>query len=261
MNSRFQPTHLILVPGHAPLNNLDGDVHDDDSWILEPFQRDSHHVDLFLGHLWAAFNELRKDLANSVLVTSGGDTRDDGPGLTESESYIQAAVKAGIVDRNEFEILNDTPRASRDRSEQKLHLMCETRAKDSPENLLYSLAIFEARFGYLPSVTTVFAFRFKQARYEASWNALKIPGEFCYRGVNDPPPGQREKALVAEKKLIGKFADDPMGVCDPDLITKRNARDPRSRNSPESYVNKVGNERLRELLAENFESYRPRKPR
>ena len=129
-------------------------------------------------------------------------------------------------------------------------------ARDSYENLLFSICRFREVTGHYPSKVTVVGFSFKKARFsDLHRAAIKFPLEhFFYVGVDPENPkdpngggsgsGSREAAMKGEQaRSVIPYSKDPYG-CGEELQKKREERNPFHR----SHGYYFGCPELRELL-------------
>lgn len=164
-------THLILLPGHGIqwCTEIGKSPKDESCWYLQSFQHGQ--VPLFLEHIRRAIEEAAND-PKSLLVFSGGQTR-PGVGLrTEAHSYFAAAEAMGFF--ADFDGTNVYDRS-----------ISEDFAKDSLENLMFSVCRFKQIVGHFPRKITVVGFPFKGPRFiELHRKAINFPLEnFKYIGV------------------------------------------------------------------------------
>jgi hypothetical protein len=223
---------LIVVAGHATyLGGPGDDPARDELWCLAPFQRGE--PPRLVQHVRAGV-ALAADNPRALLVFSGGLTRDNELSRTEAEGYRQVADRLGWWGAPEV--------AGRQAREEF--------ARDSFENLLFSICRFHEWGGGFPLNVTVVSWRFKRARFELHRRALRFPRpRFSFRGPNDP--ADLEAALRGERRrALEPFRADPYGtrtaaerIARPDptgpgpdgevfLGDKRRQRDPRGREPP-----------------------------
>ncbi len=203
---------LVIVPGHAICLIPDApDLAADNAWALQPYQRGEGGC--YLEHIregvrWAAGN------GNRWLVFSGGYTHQEHPTRSESESYRQVAEAHGWWRCPEV--------AAR--------TLTETFARDSYENLRFSLWRFHDALGGWPAEVFVVGWAFKQQRFRWHAAALGWPAErFHYIGVNNPP--DLAAAEDGEAQALRDFLADPHGQ-QGRLAAKRHARNPFGRQPP-----------------------------
>lgn len=146
----------------------------------------------------------------ALLILSGGQTR-LGLQLSEARSYFDIAQVHGYWDASSVQT----------------RITMEEYARDSYENVLFSLARFFECTGHYPSHLTIISWSFKGARFVHHAATLRWPMEqFTFEGVGEPPV-RLEEAINAENKTLALFQADPTGT-EPDgiLQAKRSARNP-----------------------------------
>lgn len=166
--------HAIIVAGHAIYTGPDDieQLTNDKNWILESYQQGGQ-VNTFIQHIQKGVDVLKQD-EKSVLIFSGyiftlvclkltligicsGETRPNAGPRSEAFSYwhiaqsllhqddsVSAEVKASISER----------------------MITEEYAKDSHENLLFSICRFSEMTGNYPNQISVVGFEFKRKRFE-----------------------------------------------------------------------------------------------
>lgn len=200
--------HLIIVAGHAIW--LGGNKYKKDiDWILEPHQ--ANQTETFVAHIREGA-KLAKQSPRSLLIFSGGETRYAAGARSESQSYTAL-----------FQLLEqeDPILGSLDR------VTTEEFARDSYENLLFSVARFHEVTGGYPEKISVVGFLFKQERYsDIHCKAIRFPkSRFTYHGID--PPGLDGEDLSGESsnaKLL--FQQDLYGCKNQVLVSKKKGRNP-----------------------------------
>ncbi len=212
---RRKPVHLVVVPGHAVYAGSEqAHCGDDDRWFLLPFQRGE--PPRYVEHVWRGVREARDEAA--LLVFSGGFTRAEAGPRSEAYGYWQVA--------RQHRWWGDTRVSKR--------AVTEEYARDSYENLLFSVCRFRETTGRYPDRVTVVGWGFKGQRFQQHREALGLP-RLDYVAVNEPE--DLEGARAGERRTREAFVDDPYGVrvrdgFDParyepaHLGEKRLARDP-----------------------------------
>ena len=141
-------TELIVVPGHGVCKqgctNPDA-VRFDSSWVgifpgEGPFLAEHAKRGVYL----AARTE------ESLLVFSGGQTRENAGRRSEAESYREIAEAAGWW---------GLPSVSS-------RIILEEYARESFENLLFAVALFKKETDHWPMKVTICGWRFKERRYD-----------------------------------------------------------------------------------------------
>jgi hypothetical protein len=178
---------MIIVPGHAVYVGTEpSHSRVTANWrgTFEGYQ-DNDEAELYCEHirtgvLLAARGRERR----SLLIFSGGETRRKAGPYSEAQSYWFLASQSNWFGHSEVEHRATT----------------EESARDSFENLLFSLHRFRQCTGHLPSIVVVCGFSFKERRYRFHWDTISdncsdsrlkldtLQSTFTYVGVNDPPP-------------------------------------------------------------------------
>ncbi|KAL0484355.1 hypothetical protein AKO1_004995 [Acrasis kona] len=204
---------LIMVPCHAIYTG--GDVTSAQSWILEEYQKDSNQHLIFISHIEEGIKLLSRN-KDALLVFSGGMTRANSNGKSEAGGYWDVAR----------EKIEDESVRSR--------IVTEDFARDSFENLLFSLARFYEMTLKWPSKIVTVGFEFKRKRFEdLHRKALTWPvDKFQYVGIDPVSAVDVEKARKGElQNSFLPFSDDLYG-CRSSLLKKRISRNPYRRTAP-----------------------------
>lgn len=193
---------LIIVPGHASflesVQFVPTDVADDRHWALQPFQKGEPRY--YIEHIQQGTETANK--MGALLMFSGGRTR------LESGHWSEAATYLAIAQNEEHDVTMEVERY----------------ARDSFENLQFSLYQFHRLLGRYPVQTTVVGWGFKKERFEAHAEALGLDkSNFAYVGCNNP--SDLNDAMTGEAKTIAQFLATPFGDQGP-LLDKRLARNP-----------------------------------
>ncbi len=142
------------------------------------------------------------------LYFSGGQTQAKLPGRSEARSYWEVARDHDWWGHPEVEA-----RAS-----------CEVFARDSFENLVYTMAMFQQDSGDLPKNVVFIGWAFKALRVDMHRSAIKWPRErFEYLGVH--MPDDLDKAMEGEAAVLKAVEHDPY-LMGPEFAAKREARNP-----------------------------------
>jgi hypothetical protein len=210
---------LIIVAGHAVMRLTELEVADvsDEAWYLLPYQRNQGFPAIITSHVRTGVQEALRD-ASAVLMFSGGETRHDVGPTSEAASYYYLASEKNWLTR-----LPD-------------RVFLEEYARDSFENLLFSVCRFREVQGYYPSKITVVGFDFKAQRYtNLHRKAIGYPeGNFTYIGVKSPAQFNQGNAERGEVEAYREFQSDMYGCKDPALKEKRGKRNPFKRTVPYS---------------------------
>ncbi|BFZ55061.1 hypothetical protein PYCC9005_002100 [Savitreella phatthalungensis] len=214
-------THLVMVPCHAiylgafanPISNLN-------NWLLTAEQTEID-TRAYLAHIDAGVNVTLQD-PQALLIFSGGQTRDKSEGRTEAGGYMQVAET---------------------RHGQLSSATTETFARDSYENLMFSIARFHEYTGRWPVRITVVGFAFKEARFfQLHRKAVRFAERhFQYIGIDYGQESDQSDALTAQRAAgealhaVNAFAQDLYGCRDPQLRNKRLKRNPARRWHPYLY--------------------------
>lgn len=209
--------YLVVVAGHAvmQLNRMSIADTSDSSWYLLSYQQNQGFPAIISSHIKKGV-ELAAADAKSMLVFSGGQTRRDVGPTSEAASYYYLAS-----DKNWISKMTD-------------RVYLEEYARDSFENLLFSVCRFREVQGYYPSKIAVVGFDFKAQRYsELHRQAIGFPASnFTYVGVRSPAQFDQDRAVTGEKEARKSFEKDAYGCNDPALSEKRNKRNPFRRTVP-----------------------------
>ena len=239
--------HLVLVAGHAVLTSLD--VHDlaaPENWQLMDYQRDQ--VGTFVAHIRRGVELTRAD-PEALLIFSGGETRREAGPRSEAQSYWMAASHAGWWRDAPPDTTLSPAQAAAAALQTKIKLQIQPQdevsrratteeyARDSFENLMFSICRFRELTGSYPRRITVVGFEFKRDRFLSLHRAaVRFPVDhFSYEGI-DPPvsPGdiqaiQRQARMIAAEhsQSLVPFQTDPY-ACTPGgvLMEKKLKRNP-----------------------------------
>lgn len=214
-------TSLIIVPGHAVLRfeKVSTADRDDNSWYLLPYQRKQGFPHVISAHIARGISLLKSNPQN-FLIFSGGQTRKDVGPYSEALSYFFLAHRKKWLD---------------DGLDQRVAL--EEFARDSFENLLFSICRFKEVLGYYPQKITVVGFDFKAKRFSTLHRAaIHIPAaNFTYVGIQSSKYTKlfdQAHAESGELHAVEDFEKDLYGCQDPELAEKRTKRNPFHRSIP-----------------------------
>ncbi|EPX74809.1 uncharacterized protein SOCG_02291 [Schizosaccharomyces octosporus yFS286] len=199
--------HLIIIAGHAVWLGGSSKGQEDSEWILEPYQKGEGKV--FASHIYKGLELLEQD-ESSLLVFSGGQTRPNAGPYSEAQSYYLLSKS-----------LNDDPLLLSRRTTEEF-------ARDSLENVLFSIARFREVTGHYPKKITVVSFEFKRERFlNLHREAIRFPSDqFDFVGI-DPEGGVPQASYEAEKKnALLPFTEDPYACENALLVGKRKERNP-----------------------------------
>lgn len=208
---------LVMVAGHAVYTSARcGKPEGEEAWYLEPYQKHPGQASSFVEHVRAGVEVASED-PESLLLFSGGETRQDAGPRSEAQSYWNVAEGKDWFGK---------------RASVRWRTLTEEFARDSFENLLFSLCRFRELTGHYPSNLTVVSYDFKQPRFtDLHRHALRFPEpRFSFVGVPIPATN-RDGALEGEQSVLAMFREDPYG-CRGELRKKRIGRDPFLRAVP-----------------------------
>jgi hypothetical protein len=195
-----QYDHLVIVPGHSVIDVnqfFSGSVVTESAWKLLDYQEHQGLPEIISSHINAAINITLHDL-RALLVFSGGQTRIDAGPISEGLSYYLYSKRLELLQSIE-------PRVG-----------TEEFARDSFENLLFSICRFYEMTGVYPSRVTVVGFDFKMYRFrDLHRKAIKYPSTHFEYVPLDPkvpfPAFDAAKALAGEKAAYEAFEKDMYG--------------------------------------------------
>ncbi|GAB4861156.1 hypothetical protein Ancab_036313 [Ancistrocladus abbreviatus] len=209
--------NLVMVAGHSVYTSKScGKVDSEDSWFLESYQKHPGQAATFLEHIQEGVVAVAKDDA-ALLLFSGGETRKDAGPRSEAQSYWLVAESKGWFGEQE----NVRWRA-----------LTEEHARDSFENLLFSVCRFREVTGTYPQNITVVSYDFKEERFASLHrSAIGFPeSRFFYVGTPASATSV-EAAKKGEALVRTQFQEDPYG-CLGSLHRKKLGRDPFHRSIP-----------------------------
>lgn len=185
---------------------------------------------MFLKHIDTGARIARAD-PNAILVFSGGQTNKSAGPLSEGQSYWHLAVALNAL----------IPDASGDTLDDRM--ITEEYARDSYENLLFSIARFYEYTGNYPTSITIVGHAFKQQRFEELHRAaIDYPAsQFHYVGINPASLADNPEFVrvtkAEEQNAVIPFKSDPHGCSNTILVAKRKSRNPFRRSHPYSMSN------------------------
>lgn len=198
--------NLVLVACHAVFVGSDySKAEDPDAWLLLDYQKVPGQAHSFIEHIQAGIQHAEHDLA-ALLLFSGGQTRKAAGPRSEAEGYWLVAEAAKWWGSHSV----------RERA------FTEEHARDSFENLLFSLCRFYELTGHYPDDLLVIGYDFKHERFcDLHRAALKWPDQrFRFVGT----PALTASAQEGEHKTLAAFRQDPFG-CQGALLAKKEDRD------------------------------------
>ncbi|KAL0323274.1 UNVERIFIED_CONTAM: putative protein C57A10.07 [Sesamum angustifolium] len=209
--------NLVMVAGHSVYTSSSCEkVDKEDSWYLEPYQKHPGQAATFVTHIQKGV-EIAANDDEALLLFSGGETRKDAGPRSEAQSYwLVAESKQWFGERDSV----------------RSRALTEEHARDSFENLLFSVCRFRELTGAYPQNITVVGYDFKEERFvHLHRSAIRFPeSRFFYSGTSSTQ-NSREAALKGEALVRTQFQEDPYG-CMGSLWRKRLGRDPFHRSIP-----------------------------
>jgi hypothetical protein len=206
---------LIIVPGHASFRAdtelpLPHNFEQDKYWALKDFQHGEPHF--YVEHIRVGL-ELSGD--NALLIFSGGRTKlESGEFWSEARTYDEIAKTFPNYPKN---------------------VALEEYARDSLQNLDFSIRKFVSLYGHQPSNISVVGWAFKESRFNHHAEALGLPpGILEYIGANNPSADKLTVALEGEAKIVNEFTNTPLGNSG-SLLERRQQRDPYHDGEPKDY--------------------------
>ncbi|VFQ91306.1 unnamed protein product [Cuscuta campestris] len=209
--------NLVMVAGHSVYTSSSCEsVDKENAWFLESYQKHPGQAETFVAHIQKGVELAARDGA-ALLLFSGGETRKEAGPRSEAQSYWVVAESKGWFGNQE---------SVRGRA------LTEEHARDSFENLLFSVCRFRELTGSYPHNITVVGYDFKAERFvQLHRTAIGFPeSRFFYSGTLSSL-ASREGALKGEAVVRGQFEDDPYG-CKGSLFRKKLGRDPFHRSIP-----------------------------
>lgn len=210
---------LVMVAGHAIYIGKSWDeqsMRNEDNWILQSFQRGQ--VPNFLSHIQRGV-ELAANDSSALLLFSGGQTKESAGPRSEGLTYWLIADAENWY--GEQTVKNRT--------------LAEEYARDSMENLLFSICRFRQVVGRYPHTIKVVSFGFKEFRFvEVHRKALRFPKHrFEFHGIDpDGVEGMHGLAARERAQAMEPFIGDPFGCNTPVLSDKKETRNPYIRFHP-----------------------------
>lgn len=189
---------LILVCGHAVFVGTDhANAGDEKNWFLEEYQKADGQAVALLEHMRVGVELASKNI-DALLLFSGGATRKNAGSVSEAVSYWQVSRAQKWWGHDEGEGMSGDGSGPGISARVSTRAFTETHARDSLENLLFSIARFRELTGKVPKTITVVGYEFKRARFETQHRAaLRWPaGKFSYKGAGlSLPPNQKPARL------------------------------------------------------------------
>ncbi|XP_059630546.1 uncharacterized protein C57A10.07 [Cornus florida] len=209
--------NLVMVAGHSIYTSSSCEkVDKENSWFLESYQKHPGQAATFVTHIQEGVEIAAKD-DEALLLFSGGETRKDAGPRSEAQSYWVVAESKGWFGKQESV---------------RWRALTEEHARDSFENLLFSVCRFRELTGIYPHNITVVSYDFKEERFAyLHRSAIGFPeARFFYSGT-PASSTSREAAMKGEALVRAQFQEDPYG-CLGSLRRKKIGRDPFHRSIP-----------------------------
>lgn len=208
---------LVMVPGHAIYVGREASHAKLDEYWMGGFRGEAP---FYTQHAIAGVAEIILG-GRSILVFSGGQTREAAGPLSEAQSYWSLADQHAWLKKDGV----------------KERAFTEEFARDSLENLAFSVGRFVQITGERPVDIIICGWTFKEARYRLHADALGIrQGNLHYIGVNNLMGDALAGALKGEAKTLADFRASPLGT-EGILAQKRAQRDPFLRGDAYGYYN------------------------
>lgn len=211
--------HLIIVPGHAAvkISKISSALKEDNAWYLLSYQREQGFPSIIMSHISRGIRLASED-TRSMLIFSGGQTRKDVGPISEAASYYFVARENKLLGNQLVE-----------------RVYLEEYARDSFENVLFSICRYREITGKYPSRISVVGFDFKGPRFtRIHRRAISFPeSNFSYVGIRPSNNNfDYSRAKNGETEAVMSFVNDLYGCSDDSLSSKRKKRDPFSRSIP-----------------------------
>jgi len=153
---------------------------------------------------------------DSQIIFSGGQTREEAGKRSEAFGYWEVARDNGWFGHPEI----------------GKHALKEEFARDSLENLIFSLLLFYQAHRKWPENIVVVGWIFKEERYNFHRQAIKWPAtRFEYVGVNNPEGKAMEVAWSGEQRKLEAVRCDPF-LSGAEWAGQRELRNPFQRFHP-----------------------------
>lgn len=217
--------NLVIVAGHAvykaPSFALTTAM-TEGAWFLEPYQQVDGQAASFIEMIERGVKTTATD-AHALLLFSGGQTRNKAGPLGEGESYYRVAEAAGWMGHQGVRQRTAT----------------EDFAKDTYENIIFSICRFHELVGGYPEMITVISYDYKgDIIVNRHRHSIRFPRHrFSFQGTPPVGGGAEETEAHIEGREKGmalvthQFSEDPYACIGP-LREKKLKRNPYSRTPP-----------------------------
>jgi len=223
--------HLIIVAGHSIGKSIKKISSRPDDWNIKSFQ--TKEIKTFLTHI-ATGILIAKYNKKGTLIFTGGQTQESAGPFTEGQSYWYVANIMKWLDNDDIRKRSTT----------------EEFARDSYENLIFSICRYHEFTSKYPKYITLISYPYKHYRFfNLHREALKYPkNKFQFVGINHDlidtdKPSDLFPESISEmpddlpsfevEHSINNFKEDPYG-CKGVLLEKKIDRNPFKRNNPYS---------------------------
>ena len=209
--------HAIFHPSPTLANFPLHSPQEESNWHLAPFQKSVPQTgkpgehETFLAHIWAGIDTVTSGpwAGNSLLVFSGGATKQDLTDVSEARSYYHAALAQTLAQNHKYSGLVQT-------LFKRNRLLLEEHATDSFQNLLFSILLFKKTTGIYPTQIRIVTHAFKSKRFlELHAPAIGWPLDRIRVCGIDPVMSAREyeDTVKGEEKYgYTPWVEDPLGT-------------------------------------------------
>eukprot|EP01066_Platyproteum_vivax_P012256 Platyproteum_vivax@DN5573_c0_g1_i2.p1 len=223
-SAKIEADNLILVAGHSTLliNNLINstkvDITDANNWYFLSWQK-RNELEYWLNHIETALKMAAED-DRSIVIFSGGKSRTSEAmkALPVSEGQAYRFASSMLI---KDKLSTDPISAQLDWNHVEDRLFTEDFARDTFENLLFSLCRFRQLTGHYPKRLSVVTYFHKCGRVARYLALLRYPTPIKCLGAGLIPS---DKEMDIEVGLMAAKLKDLMG-CNGDLA-KKHSRNP-----------------------------------
>ena len=139
--------NVVVVAGHSVLRYTENSPDENESWYLEPYMEIQGQAATFVEHIRMRIEAAARD-PSAILLFSGGTTKIKAGPMTEAQSYWTVAEKLNWFGHEDV----------------RHRAFTENFARDSFENLLFSLCRFNELTSEYPESVAVVSYQFKKQR-------------------------------------------------------------------------------------------------
>jgi len=182
-NSRPLLKDLIIVASQATFKDkvredqIENPEHDS-NWVLEPFQ--IGEPPFYIEHIRRGVVHAANN-PTALLVFSGRRKKQAAGQWNGAKTYLS------IAKYYKFWIPDELEKERKLRTDIQNRTVTEDYARNSFENLLFSICRFQQVTGHYPHHVTVVSWAFKRRRFDLHRAAIRFsPYRFCFDGFNDP---------------------------------------------------------------------------